>query len=208
MAEITTLFWDVGGVILSNGWDRVSRRQAAERFDLAWEDFEERHQEVSALFETGRLSLEEYLEWTVFHVPRSFTRDEFKAFMFAQSQPHPEALAVLAEVARTGRYLLGTLNNESLELNRYRIQHFGLREYFTVFFSSCFLGVKKPDEAIYRIALQVTQREPAECVFIDDRALNLECARELGMHTIHYQNADQLRAELRRLGVPEAAQGM
>ena len=201
MAEITTLFWDVGGVILTNGWDRTSRRQAAQEFDLDWEDFRERHELVAADFETGRLTLEEYLERTVFYCPRPFTKEAFETFMLAQSRPYPEALAIVEQLARSGRYLLATLNNESLELNLYRIDHFGLRDYFDLFFSSCFLGVKKPEEAIYRLVLQVTQRDPKECVFIDNRALNLECASDCGLHTIHYQNPAQLRDELSRIGV-------
>ena len=201
MAEITALFWDVGGVLLTNGWDKTSRREAAERFGLDWEEFEDRHQDVVTAFETGRLSLEEYLKRTVFYRFRPFSTDEFKKFMFAKSRPHPEALGIVAELASAGGYLLATLNNEPLELNLYRIQQFGLRKYFTAFFSSCFLGVNKPDEAIYRRALQITQRAPEECLFIDDRSLNLECARQCGMRTILYQSPAQLRHELREAGV-------
>ncbi len=201
MMEITALFWDVGGVLLTNGWDRTSRYRAAQQFNLDWEDFQDRHELVIADFETGRLTLEEYLERTIFYRPRPFTREGFKAFMWAQSQPIRETLAIVERLARSGRYLLATLNNESLELNHYRIERFGLQNLFALFFSSCFLGVRKPDRAIYQIALQVTQRTPEECLFIDDRALNVECAHRLGIRTIHYQNPTQLRRELRRHGV-------
>ncbi len=205
MAEVTTLFWDVGGVILSNGWDRAARKQAAGKFGLDWEDFQDRHDLVSPALDTGQITLDEYMQRTIFYRPRSFTRDEFKAFLFAQSVEYPEARAVLTTVARSGRYLLATINNEALELNLYRIEKFGLRKDFIAFFSSCYLGVRKPDAAIYRMALQVTARAPGECVFIDDRELNLECARLLGMRTIHYQNAAQLREELDRNGVEVGA---
>ncbi len=205
MAEVSTLFWDVGGVILSNGWDRAARKQAAGKFGLDWEDFQDRHDLVSPALETGQITLDEYTQRTIFYRPRSFTRDEFKAFLFAQSVEYPEARAVLSTVARSGRYLLATINNEALELNLYRIEKFGLRKDFIAFFSSCYLGVRKPDAAIYRMALQVTARSPGECVFIDDRELNLECARLLGMRTIHYQNAAQLREELDRNGVEVGA---
>lgn len=201
MGEITALFWDVGGVLLTNGWDTSSRQQAAERFGLAWEEFEERHQLVVTPFETGRLSLDEYLERTVFYRPRHFGADDLKTFMFAQSQPHPATLATVERLARTERYLLAALNNESLDLNLYRIRQFGLRSYFRAFFSSCFLGTKKPEEAIFRLALQITQRAPEECLFIDDRPVNPECARQRGMTTIQYQDPAQLRDELRRAGV-------
>jgi putative hydrolase of the HAD superfamily len=201
MAEVSTLFWDVGGVILTNGWDRTSRQQAAVQFGFNWEDFQDRHELAFPAFETGEIKLDEYLDQTIFCRSRSFTREQFKTFMFAQSRAHPEAQAVPDRLARSGKYLLATINNEGLELNLHRIEQFGLRRDFTAFFSSCFLGVRKPDEAIYHLALQVTQRAPEECLFIDDRALNLECAWRLGMRTIHYQNAAQLQEELRRNGV-------
>lgn len=201
MGDITALFWDVGGVLLTNGWDASSRREATRRFGLDWEDFEDRHQLVVAAFETGRMSLDEYLQRTVFEQPRAFGAEEFKAFMFAQSSPHQDAIALVDRLARTGRYLLATINNEPLELNLYRIQQFELRRYFAVFFSSCFLGVKKPEDAIFRLALHITQRDPAESLFIDDRPLNLECAGRLGMRTVHYQHPEQLHCELRAAGI-------
>ena len=202
MAQITTLFWDVGGVLLTNGWDKASRQKACDTFALDWEEFEGRHELVVPAFEKGQLGLDPYLERTVFYRPRAFSKQDFKEFMFAQSQPRPETLAVVEHLAQSKNYLLATLNNESLELNVYRISRFGLRSYFAVFFSSCFLGAKKPDEAIYRMALQLTQRAPEECVFIDDRELNVECARHfVGMHAIHYQGPDQLVRELADMGV-------
>ena len=201
MTEVNTLFWDNGGVILSNGWDRGSRRQAVEKFHLDWADFEDRHELMLNAFECGQVSLEEYLRRTVFYRERACTMAEFQEFMFEQSQPFPEVLAFLAELAHARRHKLAALNNESLEINEYRIRKFHLRDYFEAFFSSCYLGVRKPKPEIYRLALRITQRRPQECVLIDDRGLNLECARELGMHTVEFQNAAQLREELARLGV-------
>ncbi len=201
MAEPSALFWDVGGVLLTNGWDRQARRHAAQEYDLDWEELQDRHELVINDFETGRISLDQYLACTVFHRDRGFARDEFTQFMFAQSEAHPETLAIVEQLAGNGTYLLATLNNESLELNRYRIERFGLRNHFDLFLSSCFLGVAKPEEAIYRMALHVTQREPEACVFIDDRALNVERAAALGIRTIHYQDPKQLRRELESLGV-------
>ncbi len=201
MPEVTTLFWDVGGVILSNAWDRSAREQAARQFGLDGEDFQDRHELANPAFEMGQITLDEYLRRTIFYRARSFTIAQFKEFIFAQSRAYPDSRAILDELARSGRYFLATINNEGLELNAYRIQQFGLRRDFAAFFSSCFVGARKPEEAIYRIALQVTQRAPEECVFIDDRPLNLECARRLGMRAIHYQGAAQLRGELARNSV-------
>jgi putative hydrolase of the HAD superfamily len=201
MADVKVMFWDNGGVILTNGWDRGSRQKAVEKFHLDWADFEDRHELMLNAFECGNASLDEYLQRTVFYRQRDFTPEDFKAFMFDQSQALPESLAFLGQIARTRRYILATLNNESLEINDHRIQKFHLRDYFEAFFSSCYMGVRKPDRGIYSLALKITQRNPAECVLIDDRALNLECARELGMQTIQFQNVAQLRDELGRLGV-------
>jgi putative hydrolase of the HAD superfamily len=201
LSEITTLFWDIGGVILTNGWDRAARRRAAEAFHLDWEEFQDRHDLSFPAFDSGLISLDEYLNRTLFYRPREFTREEFIAFMFAQSKEYPESRGVLDELARLEKYFIGSINNEPLELNEYRIKAFHLRRDFQVFFSSCYLHTRKPEEMIYRIALEVTQRPSAECVFIDDRPLNLENPRKLGFKTIHYQDAGQLRAELKNYGV-------
>ena len=201
MAEITTLFWDIGGVILTNGWDRGSRKEAAAAFHLDWEEFQDRHDLSFPAFDSGLISLDEYLNRTLFYRPRAFTREEFIAFMFAQSKEYPEPRAVLDKLARKEKYFIGSINNEPLELNEYRIKAFHLRRDFQVFFSSCYLHTRKPEEMIYRIALEVTQRAAAECVFIDDRPLNLENPRKLGFKTIHYKGAEHLRAELKNCGV-------
>ena len=197
MAQISTLFWDIGGVILTNGWDHVSRKLAAETFHLDEEDFRDRHDLSFPAFDSGHITINEYLDRTIFYRPRAFSREEFIAFMYAQSKEYPETRAVLDAAAKTGRYFIGSINNEPLELNQYRIEAFDLRRDFQVFFSSCYVGTRKPDERIFRLALAVTQRKPEECIFIDDRPLNLESPRRLGMNVIHHENAGQLRKELR-----------
>ena len=198
---IKTIFFDIGGVLLTDGWGHNSRRAAAEKFGLDWDEYSDRHEKVAHAIETNRLSLEQYLDRTIFYRPREFSREEFRAFVFAQSQPKPESIEIVAQLANSKKYFLATINNEILELNVYRLEHFDLRNHFSVFFSSCFLGLRKPDEAIYRLVLQVTQQAPANCVFIDDREVNLECPRELGINTIMFRDATQLRSELRELGV-------
>lgn len=201
MARITTLFWDIGGVVLTNGWDRNSRKEAGEAFHLDWDDFQDRHELSFPAFDAGQLSLNDYLDRTLFYRPRKFTREEFIAFMFAQSKEYPAVRATLDQCVATNRYFVGAINNEPLELNQYRIEAFDLRRSFQVFFSSCYIHSRKPEEGIFRVALAVTQRKPEECVFIDDRPLNLEAPRRLGMSVIHHQSPDQLRADLRNLQV-------
>jgi len=198
--SISALFFDIGGVILTNGWDRYSRRAVIDDFGLDWEEYQDRHEFVVDAFETGRLSLGGYLERTLFYRDRDFTVEEFVAAMKLQSKPLPGMSELLADLARCG-LLMATLNNESAALNEYRIEEFGLRDYFSVFLSSAWLGVKKPDKDIYQLALHVTMQPPQQCVFIDDRRLNLQCAGMEGMHTIHHQDASQLRLELRRLDI-------
>ena len=201
MPTITTLFFDIGGVILTNGWDRDARREAAQTFELDWEDFQDRHDLSFPAFDAGQITLNQYLDRTLFYRARSFTREEFTAFMFAQSREYPDTRAVLTALSQSGKYLVAAINNEPLELNQYRIEAFHLRKDFQSFFSSCYLNARKPEEAIYRIALEVTQRVPEQCVFVDDRALNLENPRRLGMNVIHHQNAPQLREDLKSLGI-------
>ena len=200
MPKISTLFWDVGGVLLTNGWDHHLRRRAADKFGLDWDEFERRHVSSARDFETGRLSLDDYLQRTVFHDTRTFDAQAYKQFMLDSSTVLP-GLEMLKQIAASGRYLLGMLNNESLELNNDRIAKFGLRDYFDVFFSSCYVGYWKPDPEIYQLALNVVQRDPAECVFIDDRAANVEAARQLGICGIQFHSPEQLVGDLRTLRV-------
>lgn len=202
--QTTAIFWDLGGVLLSNGWDREQRAAAVERFGLDADEFEDRHHEMAAGLETGRCTLDDYLRATVFHAPRPFGAAEFREFMLAQSGAFPGNLEVVDALAAGGRYLLATLNNESRELNEYRIARFGLRRRFAAFFSSSFLGWMKPDARIFRAALEISQRAPGETVFVDDRAQNLEPARALGMRTLHFrgeEGPEVLRRRLEALGV-------
>lgn len=199
--KITALFWDLGGVLLTNAWDHNQRRQAMEKFQLDPTEFEDRHEMLASSFERGKINLPDYLERTVFYRDRPFTVDAFREFMYSLSLPNNEALAIARSLASSGKYFMGTINNESLELNDFRIEKFGLREIFDVFVSSCFVRLRKPDDAIYHVALEVTQMPPNECCFIDDRELNLDAAKRLGMSTIRMQNAQQLLEDLTKLGV-------
>ena len=198
---IDSLFWDIGGVLATNGWDHNSRMEAAQAFGLDWEEYRERHDLSFPAFDAGQITLVQYLDRTLFYRARKFTREEFTAFMFAQSKEYPDSRAALSDIVRTGHYYIASINNEPRELNQYRIEAFNLRKDFQAFFSSCYLNARKPEETIYRIALEVSQRNPEKSVFIDDRLLNLENPRRLGMQVVHFQNAKQLRADLQALGI-------
>lgn len=207
MSAIHAIFWDVGGVLLTNAWDHTERAAALEHFHLDDVEFHSRHEMVVSSFERGEISLDEYLDRTVFYRDRPFTRDAFRDYMFSLSQPKPEVLAFARALADSGRYFMGTINNESRELNLHRIEKYGLREIFRLFVSSCFVGLRKPESGIYRLAVETTQIDPEECCFIDDRALNLECATKLGMRTIQMQTLEQLREELGKIGVKAVVSG-
>lgn len=199
--EIAQVFFDIGGVLGSNGWDREQRSAAVERFGLDPDDFQYRHEETVGALESGAISLDEYLDVTVFSEPRPFSRDEFKDFMFALSEPFPDSIAVARELRARSSARLMTLNNESRELNVYRIQRFGLCAIFSTFFTSCWLGVRKPTREMYEKALGMTQTDPRRCLFVDDREQNLAPARALGMRTIRFESAPQLRGALTRYGL-------
>lgn len=198
---ITHVFFDIGGVLGTNGWDREQRRRALDHFAIDEGDFQYRHEETFGTLEEGKITLDEYLDITVFGVQRHFTKAEFCEYMMAQSEPFPDSIAIARAVAEGCKYWVSTMNNESDELNRHRIELFGLTDIFDAFLSSCWLGVRKPSRAFYDRVLSITQVKPAESVFIDDREQNLEPARILGMNVIHYISAEQMSRELTALGV-------
>ncbi|HEY7855948.1 MAG TPA: HAD-IA family hydrolase [Terriglobales bacterium] len=191
-AKIKTVFFDVGGVLLSNAWDHDQRREAAAHFSLDAAAFDAAHARLGPKLECGTISLHEYLNQAVFDRPRSFTPAEFIAFMKSRSQPFDDSLALLPLL----RARLATLNNEGAALNQYRIDRFGLARYFQVFCTSCYLGVRKPEPEIYERAMGIVQMTPSQCLFVDDRGKNLETARELGMECVLFTSAEQLRQEL------------
>lgn len=201
MPKISAVFCDVGGVLLTNGLDYGQRVQLVKKFGLDGSDFEDRHQMLAAPLDAGQLDLDQYLDRAIFYRPRNFGKQEVREFIYAQSEALPGSLALVERIAAAGKVFMATLNNESRELNLHRIEKFGLRKYFSAFFSSCYLGVSKPHPQIYTLALDISQRQPEECVFIDDRPVNIESARHLGLHTIQALNAAQMEADLCALGV-------
>ncbi len=201
MTEAPTLFFDLGGVLLTNGWDTGSRRRAAETFGLDFPEFQTRHEMLKTAFETGRLSLDHYVRKAIFHRDRTFTPKEFKTFMYAQSELLGDTLDFVRALAATGKYRLYTLNNESRELHENRVKTFGLDQVFRGFLASCYLGQVKPDEDIYLNALGIASTSREHAVFIDDRALNVEPAIALGLNAYHFQGLDGLRTFLEDRGV-------
>jgi putative hydrolase of the HAD superfamily len=198
---LTHVFFDIGGVLGTNGWDREQRARAMQKFGLDQDDFEHRHHQVVSEFETGAMSLDEYLDVTVFDTPRLFSREDFELFMLSLSEPNPYTIAIAKHAAAAGRVRLMTMNNESAGLNVYRIERFGLKPIFQTFLSSCWLGCRKPQRKFFENGLAIAQAAPDASLLIDDRDQNLAPAAALGMHTIHFTDPESLARELAHFGV-------
>ncbi|MGB6501446.1 MAG: HAD family phosphatase [Thermoplasmata archaeon] len=201
MAKIGVLLWDVGGVLLSNGWDREARRQAAARFGLDANELERRHEALAVPLETGRLDWEGYLDRAVFYEPRDFTPGEFRQLVWDRSTPFPGAIDCARALHDQGTIRMAMLNNESRELNEFRLEKFGLRPLFDVFLSSCYTGRLKPDPEAFRLALDVTQQPAEACLFLDDRPENIEAAARLGLRTLRVRDPNRLREDLLAAGI-------
>lgn len=198
--ELTHIFFDVGGVLGTDGWDSEDRAEARRVFDIG-QDMEDRHGEVLGDWETGQLDFDEYLDVTTFFRPRAFSREEFVAFMLSRSVPNQDAIELARRLQARNKYTLMTMNNESELLNIHRIASFGLRPLFTAFLSSCWLGVRKPARRFFERGLALAQADPAHSLFVDDRQQNLHPASALGMHTVHYTGAAELEKEFVRMGL-------
>jgi putative hydrolase of the HAD superfamily len=202
MFPFDVILFDVGGVLLTNGWDHRERAVVLGQFGLDVAEFEVRHPAPYAEWEVGAIPVNAYLDATVFYQPRSFSHDEFFAAMCAQTLALPHgALSLVKELAELNQCLLGALNNEARETNEYRFARFGLRKHFQVALSSCYLGLRKPDLAIYLRALDILGRPAERILFIDDRAGNVAAASAAGFVTALFTGADSLRQELVNLGV-------
>jgi len=197
----TALFLDVGGVLLTNGWDRSMRRRAAESFRLDPADMDERHHLTFDTYELGKLSLDEYLNRMVFCKKRPFSKEEFKAFMFAQSQAFPQMIDLVRNLKKAYSLKVAVVSNEGRELTTYRIQKFGLGEFVDFFIASSFVHFRKPDSDIYRIALDVAQVPIEHVLYIEDRLMFVEVAQGMGIRSIHHTGFDSTRENLASFGL-------
>ncbi len=184
--QIEGLFVDVGGVMLTNGWDSDTRRAAADRFGIDLAEMDGRHRMTFDTYEIGKLSLPDYLARAVFFKPRPFTVEEFTAWMFEQSQPYPEVLQLIRQLKAKYRLKVFVVSNEGRELTEYRIRKFSLGNFVDAFVSSCFVHLRKPDSDIYRMALDMIQIPPERIAYLDDRPLFIEVAAKFGIQAIHH----------------------
>lgn len=199
--QITTLFIDIGGVLLSNGWDHHSRKLAAETFQLDFAEIDERHHLIYDTYEEGKLSLDEYLDRVVFCRERPFTKEDFRTFIFNQSQPYNDMLGFFREIKSHNKLKILAVSNEGSELTKFRIRKFKLEEIIDTFVSSCFVHFRKPDLDIYRIALDISQSKPEQVIYIDDRQMFVEVARDLGIQGIVHSHLESTRKALKEVGI-------
>ena len=198
---ITTLFLDIGGVLLTNGWDRNSRNLAAKEFNIDPEEMGERHHLTYDTYELGKLTLDEYLDRLVFYEKRSFTKDQFRDFMFNRSQPFSEMIDLITHLKKQYNLKVAVVSNEGRELNEYRIKNFKLGEFVDFFISSSFVHFRKPDTDIFHIALNISQVSPEEVVYIDDRMMFVQIAEKLGIHGIRHKDYNSTRLQLESYGL-------
>jgi len=203
MEDITCLFLDIGGVLLTNGWDHHARRRANAHFHLEseWDDIEHRHKLNFATYEEGKLALEDYLNRTIFFVERPFTREQFWEFMTAQSQPDPKMLALAARLKARHRLRVVVVSNEARELNAYRIRAFKLADLVDCFISSCFVHVRKPDVDIFRLALDIAQTPPERIVYIENTPMFVQIAEGLGIRGVLHTDYESTCGKLDSFGL-------
>ncbi len=193
---VSTLFLDIGGVMLSNGWGHESRRSAAKIFNLDFDDMEERHHLTFVTYEEGKLTMSEYLNRIVFYMNRDFTPDQFRDFMFAQSTPFVEMIEFVQKLKEQNRLKIAVVNNEARELNEYRIKKFHLNRFVDFYISSCFVHFRKPDADIFRIALDIAQVPAEQVVYIENTQMFVDVARDLGIRSIHHKDYLSTSSEL------------
>jgi putative hydrolase of the HAD superfamily len=198
---ITALFLDVGGVLLNNGWDHQARRRVARHFNLEWAEMEERHRLTFETHEEGKLTFEEYLDLVVFYQKRPFTRAEFRRFMCAQSKPYPQMIELVAQLKIRYGLKIAVVSNEARAVNAYRIRKFKLGEFVDSFISSCFVGLRKPDADIFRLALDITQTPAGQVLYIENTPMFVQVAEGLGIRSILHTDYKSTCAKLASLGL-------
>jgi putative hydrolase of the HAD superfamily len=195
------LFLDIGNVLLTNGWDSSMRRLAAQTFHLDLDELNERHHLTYDTYEEGKLSLDAYLDRVVFYEPRQFSKEEFKKFIFDQTRAFPEMIDLVRGLKERFYLKIATVSNEGQELMQFRIEQFHLDTFIDFFIGSSFVHIRKPDEDIYRLALNVAQVKPHNVVYIDDRAMFVEVARSLGIRGVVHEGVESTKAALAEMGL-------
>lgn len=198
-AALKILFFDIGGILLTNGWGHESRKQAAEKFGLDYDEVNAMHNFIFNVYEIGSITLDEYLDTVVFNHPRDFTREDVKEFIYKQSKELPDTLKWLKEWKKECGFRIISINNEGKELNDYRVKKFKLHDFFDAFVSSCEVGMRKPDPGIFKLAMGVAQALPQQCVYFDDRIMFVKAAQKLGIRSFQHTGFESTRKILENL---------
>jgi putative hydrolase of the HAD superfamily len=196
----TTIFTDIGGVLLTNGWDRTARQKAIKLFDLDPTETEERHHLTFDTYESGKISLHEYLTRLVFYKKRKFSEEEFRKFMFSQSKPFSDMLALIRNIKEKYGIKIAVVNNEGSELNKHRINAFKLDEFVDFFISSCIVHFRKPDADIFKVALDIAHVDPEKVIYLEDRPMFVQVADTLGIRGIIHHDYETTKKQLANFG--------
>lgn len=200
-SRVKTLFLDIGGVLLTNGWGKDQRASAVAQYGLDEAELEDRHHLAFPAYEEGSLSLSEYLGLTVFYKKREFAEQDFIAFMLEQSKPLQASIDFFTEIKKQHKLKVVAVSNEGRELNLYRISKYKLHALFDTFISSSFVHLRKPDPRIFATAIDISQATKEECIYIDDRLPFVEIAQALGLSGIHHTNLEMTRERLEQIGL-------
>jgi len=198
---INTIFTDIGGVLLTNGWDRGCRTRAIETFKLDAGETEERHHLCFDTLEVGKITLDEYLDQVVFYKERDFSRKQFVRFMYEQSKPFEDMLLLVGNLKKKYGLKVAVVSNEGRELAEYRIKQFRLSEIADFFIVSSFVRFRKPDADIFRIALDTAQVNPKRVVYLEDRPMFVQVAGSLGIRALQHKSYEQTVQKLAKLGL-------
>jgi putative hydrolase of the HAD superfamily len=198
---VKCLFVDIGGVMLTDGWNHAARRKAATHFHLDLADLEQRHHHAFDTLEIDKLTFDEYLDHVIFHEKRAFSRTTFRKYMFSCSRPFPQMIDLVRGLKSTYRLKVFVLSNEARELNAYRIKTFKLDTFVDAFISSCYVHLRKPDRDIFRLALDIAQTPPSQVVYIENTRMFVTIAEGLGVRSILHTDYASTKAALAAFGL-------
>lgn len=198
---ISCAFVDIGGVLLTNGWDRHVRERVAADFNPDWAEMESRHLLNFSVYEEGKLTLEEYLNRVVFYPKRPFTLTQFRDFMYAQSKPYPDMIEPVSELNIRHGLKIVVISNGGRELNKYRIQKFKLNSFVDAFIASCFVHVRKPGANIFRLAPDIAQVQALHTIYLENTPLFAQVAENLGIRSILHTDYLSTSTQLASLGL-------
>ncbi len=200
MNGIDAVVFDLGNVLIAVDERRAMERMAARTGKTRQQIGEyirgTPHEHELAL---GKLSKKQFFHTVATDLGFDGPYDEF-ALIWSEVFTPIEPMIALAESLKTRVPRLLLSNTNAIHMD-YIFEHYAFLHDFDAHVLSHEVGMLKPDAAIYRYTLEKYGLAGERTVFLDDLATNVEGARRVGMQAIHFQNPDQARAELTKLGV-------